>query len=896
MLYYLNRSNKYQAPLQISISNTTIKDKSMHNYYRLLSVAFILCMLTGCFKHPLFNKFVSPYQIGVSYYQIGSYQVESFIPPEKWKLKKNNIWMGTLHTFQVQATLSGQTDSIVYEQEGFYPAYDYFELQIKPGKQRFYSSGLIILIHGSINNPGKLTFAQKYQGNIQFIQLSADHFTLTDFLVNKMSIGQEIIDSSGTRFPVIHLFVTPKRSSKIDTIHSQPQTSIPKMSAPKINIPKQNQESLILEEPIPPEPNIAQNKPLYLLGIQSTFDHARIAGAISHTEWKGYGDYFEAKLFTLKVSVLTHDRRIQNVFKQKGFAYKPSPINDSYIADLNHVEANTVPLVVRVYGFQKQPPSLKFFQKLQGQSTFFELKKDSFIIDNRGAKKLEIAQKTQIKGKYCPLVNLYYEQHVIQQQKPHVDKEVTITTTIEDYNQVSSSIKDLAYLEYINNNVIIATSSINQQEIAYTFSSDKIPTIVQLSTRQKKIQAQKIDHQRYMLSLKPFTKHIIVMNHIGHPISQASVHIYVNRKRTIQLQNERSNSFLNRFYHLFSNPKESYITEKITLYSGKTNHNGIALFVDPGYPLQHMRVDIAKSGYQVKENIPIAFPLQIRLEPRAKMLKTIRLHYAACMDESENIHQSGGVLEIYKEGQLFASLPPEDIMLLPFVKDPVFQFKHPDYLYHDITMDSSGHQINIIPKARIQRPQGQLQVLIIMDVTDDDPRGVAFLKISEALIRYLNGIQWDTLPEEQKYRIKVASAYQDYLNYFTQTGEIDHNILMIQADCSVTEQLEKAFAQFDSHVQGEKKVIYIISSRRASVVVDDNIVNRINTDRLIDNQTIFSGLVVGKYGGKGFQKLSNVTSGHFSYCKTSDDIYKKLNDIVGSLSNESQVISCSNDP
>jgi len=896
MLYYLNRSNNNQVPLQTRISNTTIKDKSMHYYFRFLSVAFVLCMFTACVKYSFFNKFTAPYQLGVSYYQNGSYQVQSFISPDKWKQQKNNIWMGTLHTFHVQATLSDQSKSVTYDQKGFYPAYDYFEMQINPFKRQSYPSELIILIHGSHNNPGKLKFYQKYQGGIQFVHLSADHFKLTDVVVDEMRIGQEIIDTSGTRFPVIHLFVSSKQSSDLNVLQSKPQAAIP-----EYDDLKPVQETLIEEETLSPDSNISQDIPLYRLGFQSSFDHAHIAGSILHTEWKAYGDYYEARLFTFKVSILSQDRKIQNFYKQKGFVYKSSRINDSFIADLNHSETNSVPLVVRVYGFSTLPPSLKFFQKLKGKSPFFELKKDSFIIENYVLEKLEIAQKIQISGKYCPLVNLHYHQHiyrpqVIQQQPPIDENLVTITTIIEGYELISLSIKELAYLEFISNNVIVATSPVNQREISYTFASDKVPDIVQLSTRQNKIQAKKIDFQRYMLSLKPYIREIIITNHIGQPISQAAVHIYANRKRQVYLQNTRSSSFFNRFFRLFSKPSESYITEKITLYSGKTNKNGIASFVDPGFPLNYMYADIAKIGYQVKENIPIAFPLQIRLEPRTKMLQTIHFKYAACMNESVHIHQSGGVLEIYDQGQLLASLTPEDNMILPFVKNPVYQFKNPEYLYHDIRIDPSGYQFTIVPKARIQRPQAQVQVLIIMDVTDDDPRGVAFLQIKNALVRYLNDIQWDTLPADKKHQIKVASAYQDYLNYFTDTGEIDNNILMIQADCSLTEQIKKAFAQFDSQLQGKKKVIYIISSRRASVIVDDNLIHRINTDQLIQDHKIFSGIVVGEYGGKGFRKLSQLTSGQFSYCKTSDEIYSRLNDIVGSLTNESQIISCSNHP
>lgn len=875
MLYSLNRFNNYT---KLFIQDNQIfynKDQSMHSFSRILALVSIMSILAGCVKYPFINDFVAPYQIGVSYYQNGAYQVESIIHPDSWKPQKNNVWMGKLHTFHVKATLPGKTTAIKYDQKGFYSEYDYFEIQINPDKRQSYRSELYVFIHGLNQKPGELTFSQEYQGAIQFVQLSSGHFKLSDAIVKKMRIGNEIVGDYGTRFPVIHLF------ADLESVQNETQPFIKTIDLPK---PKH-----IEEKTLSPEPEIAHNAPPYLLGIRSRYDHAHIAGAILPKEWKACGNYYEARLFTFKISILTPDKRIKRVYKQKGFAYQSSHLNESFVVDLDQVKKNTVPLIVRIHGFSKQPAFMKFSQKLKGRS-FFELQKGSFILDDRTADRLEIAKKYMNQGINYPVINLYYNKQVVQQHR--FDSKATVTTIIEDYDLISSAIKDMAYLEYLKNNLIVATSPVNQNKMTDAFAPDKVPTKVQLRTRQKTIQLEKVGRQKYSLSLKPFIKKVIVRNHLNQFISDAAVHIYINRQQQVGLQKKSSNSFFAAIQHLFSRPKVSYISEKITLYSGKTNNDGIAAFVNLNYPEQNMRVDIAKPGYRMIENIPVNFPLQIRLEPRTKMLETMTFKYGTCEGERAAIHQSGS-LEIYEKDQLFASLPPEDNMVLPFVTNPVYQFKHPDYLYQNIMIDASN-QIKIVPKARIQRPQGQMQVLIIMDVTDDDPRGVAFLKTTEALVRYLEKIQWDALPADKKHQIKVASAYQDHLNYFTRTGEIDNNILMIQADCSLTEQLEKAFAQFDSHLQGKKKVIYIISSRRASVVVDDNLANRINTERLIQNQKVFNGIVVGKYGGQGLEKLSNLTHGYFSYCKNSEDIYSKLNDIVGSLSNESQIISCSN--
>jgi hypothetical protein len=85
MLYSLNRFNNYT---KLFIQDKQIfynKDQSMHSFFRILALVSIMSILAGCVKYPFINDFVAPYQIGVSYYQNGAYQVESIIHPDSWK-------------------------------------------------------------------------------------------------------------------------------------------------------------------------------------------------------------------------------------------------------------------------------------------------------------------------------------------------------------------------------------------------------------------------------------------------------------------------------------------------------------------------------------------------------------------------------------------------------------------------------------------------------------------------------------------------------------------------------------------------------------------------------------------------------------------------------------------
>ncbi|KPA14613.1 hypothetical protein MHK_005177 [Candidatus Magnetomorum sp. HK-1] len=632
--------------------------------------------------------------------------------------------------------------------------------------------------------------------------------------------------------------------------------------------------------------NFQLDNPTYRLGFLSSHNHIHVAGSILSREWKKQDSYFQGMLFTFKITSLLPDGQIGNVFKRKGFKYQPADRNDSFIADLNQNRKNTVPLLVRVYGFSSTPPALTFVQKIKRRSKFIELSKDSFTINNQTAWRMEIGGIQS--GRY-PVVFVYFGKSL-----PQIEKNVTVTSTIDNYEQISTALTQMAYLEYINNNVIIDTSPVNQKVIQRIFTEDELPTSVQFRTRLKTIKAVNTGYHSYTISLDSLTNNVIVRDYQDQPVEGASVNVYVCHKHYICSEENSFYSFFSFFKQLFFRPSQQFYIEKIALSSGKTNQDGIASFIGWGYPLGDISVDVFKAGYQYKENIPLIsldFPLTINLDFKIKPFKTAAFKYDSCMNEDTVIHQSGGQLEIFDNGKLLACLHPEDGVMLPLTNYPNYRFKHQDYNYQEVFVDQFGF-MRIIPQYKILRQHGQKQVLIVMDVTDDDPRGTAFLKTTKALVKYLRDIQWDYLPTSKKYKVKVASAYHEHLNFFSKTDDIDNNILMIQADSSLTEQLKKAFGKFDKQIEGIKKVIYIISSRRASVIVDDYLVNHLDIRDYLKKQKVFSAIVVGSYAGLGLKELSKSTNGKFFYCKTSEDIYARLNEIVGTLESKSSVIPC----
>jgi len=860
----------------------------MQYHIRYLTLICLLFMTISCVKNSLSPDVFVTYKIGVAYYHSGSYQVESIIHSNDWQFKPDNVWMAKMYDFHVQATLSQQTGELIYTQQGLCSDWDYYELQVNPDKPQAFESELLIYVYGATKNPGKLIFSQKYQGSSTFVELSIRDFAIEGSSISRIRKGRPIVDSFGVKHPVIHLYLNTETEPGLVT-----SSTIQKDNP--LSTPKQVMNNFIQEENILPEPLPLQEKPPYQLGFYSKLGHAHISGAIGANEWKQYNDYFQARLFTFEISALSADGQVIRTFNKQGFANQSSQVNDRFILDFHQQPKNSVPLIVRVYGFSERPSSLKFFQKLSTQGTFFEMTKDSFFIDNKPPKKWMITQKIQKQRGDYPVVNIYYNmpatEPVSELKKDHP---VMIRTIIEDYENVSFALKEQSYLEYLNNEVIIQTLPVTNKELQLSFAPDNIPTNVRLQMHRKSLVASKVGDRVFRISLSSVTQKVIVQNKQNLPITQAIVRVYANHKVSTRGVKQK-HSFFSALQQLFSTPSEQFVQERIALYSGKTNPEGIFTFIDLGYPIEQITLDIFKPGFQLKENlsfISFDYPLVIPLEPRIKSLKTARFIYGICMNEASDIHQSKGQLEIYDNGQLCAILPPKSDMILPLTRRPVYRFKHPDYTYHEILPDESGW-LQIIPKNKIQRPQDQIQVLLIIDATDDDPKGVEFLKTVEAVVRYLKHIQWDQLPITHKNRIKVASAYQEHLNYFSHTRDIDHNALMSQADSSLTDQLKKAFSQFDPQMRGVKKVVYMVSSNRASVIVDDNLTSHLTNGNFLNNQKVFNAIVVGTYGGKGLKNLAATTNGQFAYCKTSDDIFNQLNDIVGSLSNQPQIIPCS---
>jgi len=183
---------------------------------------------------------------------------------------------------------------------------------------------------------------------------------------------------------------------------------------------------------------------------------------------------------------------------------------------------------------------------------------------------------------------------------------------------------------------------------------------------------------------------------------------------------------------------------------------------------------------------------------------------------------------------------------------------------------------------------GPFQSLIILDVTDDDRRWVAFSKGRNAVMNFLSEIGWQDDQNDPRMKIKFATAFESYLKYLHSIKDIKKEVPKIQAPSSLKEQLQKAFNSFDDTIDGSKKVIYIISSKRADIITPQDL-NKLQLNlEEINKQKSFNCIIIGDYGGNSLKRLALTAGGDFYRCKNDQEIVEKLKQMIDSQNTDKQ--------
>ena len=187
---------------------------------------------------------------------------------------------------------------------------------------------------------------------------------------------------------------------------------------------------------------------------------------------------------------------------------------------------------------------------------------------------------------------------------------------------------------------------------------------------------------------------------------------------------------------------------------------------------------------------------------------------------------------------------------------------------------------SIISTKPIFKEEIRPYTIIILDATDYDRRAIAFNKSRQAVINYLEEIKWEQDPKTNK-KLKIATAFEGHLKYLPTIKDIKREVPKVQAPSSLKEQLNQAFESFESDNEIAKKIVYIVSSRRADIITPNNI-NKLQLDKkkLIKDKKIFNCVVVGTYGGNSMKRLTDELHGKFFRCNNSKKLAEKISLIL----------------
>jgi len=237
---------------------------------------------------------------------------------------------------------------------------------------------------------------------------------------------------------------------------------------------------------------------------------------------------------------------------------------------------------------------------------------------------------------------------------------------------------------------------------------------------------------------------------------------------------------------------------------------------------------------------------------------------------------------------------PELIIISDIEKKDYLGYTHPViHLYYELKAEKSTIKTTksldtstdifsktIIPHLDRWQKVEHMQSLIILDVTDDDRRAVAFKKGRNAVICFLDNIGWATKLNNKKY-VKIASAFEGHLKYLKNLQEISTELPKVQAPSSLKEQLSVAFNSFDNSLNGPKKIIYIVSSKRADIITPADLEKlQINTNEILRNNISFNCIIIGDYGGHSMKNLTERIEGKFFRCTEQNDLVEKLKTII----------------
>jgi len=621
----------------------------------------------------------------------------------------------------------------------------------------------------------------------------------------------------------------------------------------------------------PPEFNEIDINNRYEIGMVNQYlDSLKIEGDIKKNEWKkGRENTWHGKLLTFN-----YYQSNSKMFVKKGLQ-KEAVSNGKHMYLLTDKypskTQSRIMLNVFVHGIQNRPELLKFHYRSthkNSKNNVEKLSRNNFSISNQKPDRIQIGVNDPDQPD-CPEIHLFYFSN-------------NYYVHIKGIDLIKNTLENIAYIEISHKNIIILTLKISGKETTIPFSTETYPTKVRFVSRFGRIDAKpdQNNKQLFEINLFPLIKTIVVKDSRGKSIENANVNVKLNVNKKQSISQHKIFSMFGSFGRIFSKPETPKVNPILT--SSQTDHDGKAYFLSWNYSYPMLSIDVFKQGYIGIENQILFSNGKILLSEDKTQVNSLIFDFKPCMNENIDVHKSKGQLNIYENGAIVGSLKPDVSEVLPFVNQPQYSYYHPSYIYNTVFNHFTGI-FEIFPtqfNQKLKNNTPEQQILIIMDVTDDDPKGRAFIKTCSALKRYLYEIKWETFSISKKKQFRIATAYHDHLNYISSIDSINYDLLMVQADSSFTEQLKKAFTSFQNNKKCYKKVIYMISSKRATIVPNQHLVDLFNIDKMNNEMISFNAIIIGDYGGMPLSHLAQKTYGQCYWCLTDDLIYSRLNQII----------------
>jgi len=172
------------------------------------------------------------------------------------------------------------------------------------------------------------------------------------------------------------------------------------------------------------------------------------------------------------------------------------------------------------------------------------------------------------------------------------------------------------------------------------------------------------------------------------------------------------------------------------------------------------------------------------------------------------------------------------------------------------------------------------RVSIIIDETDSDIKARAFSICKNAVVEYFKKIRWEQTPSI-KSKISIYVAYLQRLKLLNSIDAIVTERPKIGSTFSIDSILNKAISSFDDTIK-KKKIIYLMSSGRTSVI-PDNIIDLIDTKIMKKRNISIHFIIIGDYGSESLTVIADESGGSVKFCNDKIEIYDQLFLLLQSL-------------